>query len=127
MLSTVQKVVMPTCNRKILYTFANIMHRVCYEVEVESSLQLLEGERFYNKSSTDDDARLDIKANSLWWSRLSRTFLEVNVFNPLAKSFQKEAMEACICHEAIKNAKYGISEIERSHCFVPLLFPEVEA
>ena len=66
-----------TCNRKILDTLVNLMHRVCRDVEVESSLQLL-GERFYNKSSTDDNARLDIKANGLWWSRLSRTFLDVS-------------------------------------------------
>ena len=43
------------------------MHDECYEVEVEPSLQLLEGKRFYNKSNgTDDNARLDIKTKGLW-------------------------------------------------------------
>ena len=40
---------------------------VCYDVEVEPSLQLQEGERLYKESTgTDCNARLDMKANGFW-------------------------------------------------------------
>ena len=42
-------------------TFATIMLQVCYDVEDESSLHLLDGENFYKSTSTDDNARLEIK------------------------------------------------------------------
>ena len=46
-------------------TFATIMLQVCYDVEDESSLHLLHGENFYKSTSTDDNARLEIKKNSV--------------------------------------------------------------
>ena len=48
-------------------TFTKIVLDVCYDVEVESSLQFLDGEILWNKSTiTADNARLDIKTNGLW-------------------------------------------------------------
>ena len=56
-------------------TFANLMNEVCHDVEIEPKLQPLQGESFVNDSTTtEDDARLDIKANGLWGSRFSRAF-----------------------------------------------------
>ena len=47
-------------------TFANLMSEVCYDVEIEPKLQSLQGESFVNKSTTtDEDARLDVKAYGL--------------------------------------------------------------
>ena len=67
-------------------TFAAIMKEVCSDVEIEPKLQPLEGESFVHRTtSTEDEARLDIKANGLWDSRFCRTFFEVKIFNPLAK------------------------------------------
>ena len=55
-------------------------------------LQTLQGETFANKNTTtDNDARLDIKANSVLKSRFSRPFFEVKMFYRFAKSSQ----EAC--------------------------------
>ena len=47
-------------------TFAKIMHDVCCDVEVEPTPHLLHGEPFIHKTtSTNENVRLDIKANGL--------------------------------------------------------------
>ena len=47
--------------------FANLLSDVCHDVEIEPRLQPLQLATFLLKSTkTDDDARLDIKANGLW-------------------------------------------------------------
>ena len=62
-----------------------IMSEVCYDVEIEPNHQSLQGESLVNNSTTtDEDARLDVKANGLWGSRFGRTFFDVEVFNPHA-------------------------------------------
>ena len=62
-------------------TFAKIMKDVCFDVEVEPKLQKLKRQSFEHKSTcTEDEARLDIRANGLWESRLSRTFFDVKIF-----------------------------------------------
>ena len=81
-------------------------------------------ESFDNKSTTtEDEARLDIKANRLWDSRFNRTFFDVKIFNPLAKSCPKQIKEAYKYHEALKKLKYEqrIIEVENSS-FNPLVF-----
>ena len=43
------------------------MSEVCFGVEIEPKLQSLQGESFVNNSTTtDEDARLDVKAKGLW-------------------------------------------------------------
>ena len=55
----------------------------------------LEGESFHNKTTTtEDEARLDIKAIGLWGDRFSRTFFDVKIFNPHAKSCLKTISDA---------------------------------
>ena len=105
-------------------TFADIMKDVCFDVEIEPKLQPLEGESFENKTTTtEDDARLDIKANGLWESRFSRTFFDVKIFNPHAKSCPKTIKEAYKYHESMKKLKYEqrIIDLENSS-FNPLIF-----
>ena len=47
--------------------FANIMHDVCYDVEVEPTRALPQGESFIHRITiTDENPRLDIKTNDLW-------------------------------------------------------------
>ena len=83
--------------------FANQMDDVCRDVQIEPKLQSLDGEIFSsNSTTTDDDARLDIKANGLWGSRFHRTFFDVKIFNPHAKSCPKTMKDAYKCHESIK-------------------------
>ena len=53
-------------------TFATLMSKVCFDVEIEPKLQSFQGESFVNISTTTDEyARLDVKANGLWGSRFS--------------------------------------------------------
>ena len=83
------------------------MGDVCHDVQIEPKLQSLDGEIFAsNSTTTDDDARLDIKANGLWGSRFNRTFFDVMIFNPHAKSCPKTIKDAYKYHESIKRNKY---------------------
>ena len=55
-------------------SLANLLSDVCHDVEMEPHLQPLQGETVALKSTiTDEDARLDVKANGLWDSRFSET------------------------------------------------------
>ena len=93
------------------------MDDVCHDVQIEPKLQSLDGEIFSsNSTTTDDDARLDIKANGLWGSRFNRTFFDVKIFNPHAKSCPKTIKDAYKYHESIKRNKYEkrIRETEHS-------------
>ena len=59
--------------------FATLLREVCHVVEIERKLQSLKGESFQNKTTTtEDEARLDIKANGLCGGRFSRTFFGHN-------------------------------------------------
>ena len=98
-------------------TFANIMKKVCYDTELEPKLQLLEGKSFNKKTTTtDDEPRLDIKANGLWETRFCREYFDVNIFNPLAKSCPKNIPDAYSYHEKLKKSKYEqrICNVENS-------------
>ena len=103
-------------------TFAQLLGDVCNDVQIGPKLQPLEGWTFDNKStSTEDEARLDIKANGLFDSRFCRTFFEI--FNLFANSCRKQIPEAYKHHEASKKRKYEqrIINVEKSS-FSPLLF-----
>ena len=55
-------------------SLANLLSNVCHDVEMEPHLQPLQGKTFALKSTiTDDDARLDVKANGLWESKFNET------------------------------------------------------
>ena len=105
-------------------SFANLLNEVCDDVEVEPCLQSLQGETFANRTTTiDDDARLDIKANGFFDSRFSRTFFDVKVFNPYAKSCPRSILDSYKYHESIKKLKYEqrIIDVEKA-TFCPLIF-----
>ena len=94
------------------------MDEVCHDVQIEPKLQSLDGEIFSsNSTTTDDDARLDIKANGLWGSRFNRSFFDVKIFNTHAKSCPKTIKDAYKYHEGIKQNKYEkrIRETEHIH------------
>ena len=92
---------------EIRNTFANLMSEVRYDVEIEPKLQSLQGESFVNISTTTiEDARLDEKANGFWGSRFSRTFFDVKVFKPHAKSSLRLLKDAYKHHESLKNSRY---------------------
>ena len=111
-------------HNEIRDTFASVMKEVCYDVEIEPKLQPLEGESFVHKTTTtEDESRLDIKANGLWDSRFCRTFFDVKIFNPLARTCPKNVNEAYKFHESQKKLKYEsrITNVEKS-TFNPLVF-----
>ena len=62
--------------------FTNLMKDVCFDVELEIKLQLLDGESANNRTTTEDEAPLDIKANCLWETRFNRPFFDVKISNP---------------------------------------------
>ena len=104
-------------NNEIRDVFANLMEDVCRRVQIEPKLQSLDGEIFSsNSTTTDDDARLDIKANGLCVSRFNRTFFDVKIFNPHASSCPKTMKDAFKYHESIRRNKYEerIRETEHS-------------
>ena len=80
------------------------MKDVCFDVEVEPKLQKFKGESFEHESTcTEDEARPDI---SEWTMGFSRTYFDVKIFNPLAKSCPKEVKEANKYHETLYKLKY---------------------
>ena len=97
-------------------TFANLMSEVCRDVAVEPLLQPLDGETFDRNSTATDDNRLDIKANGLWGTVFERTFFDVKIFNPLAKSCPKTIRDCYKYHEELKKLKYEqrIRDVEDS-------------
>ena len=68
-------------------TTAALLNTVCHNVSTEPMLQPLTAENLRYKSAiTEDHARLDVASSGLWGSRFERTFIDVRVFNPHARS-----------------------------------------
>lgn len=111
-------------HNEIRDTFATLVNEVCQDVQIEPKLQPLHEETFAsNTTTTEEEARLDIKANGLWESRFTRTFFDVKIFNPLAKTCPKTILDAYKYHESIKKAKYEQRVIDVEHSsFNPLVF-----
>ena len=100
------------------------MSEVWFDVEIKPNFQSLQGGIFVNNSTTtDEDALLEVKANGLWGSRFSRTFFDVRVFNPHAKTSRRLLKDAYKNHESLKNSKYQqrVLQVEQSS-FCPLFF-----
>ena len=83
------------------------MDDVCQDVQIEPKLQSLDEEIFSSNSTiTDDDVRLDFKASGPRGYRFNRTFFDVTIFNPHAKSSPKTKKDAYKYYESIKRNKY---------------------
>ena len=83
--------------------FAELMNEVCQDVEIEPHRQSLQGWSFDHRTTTTEDAaRQDIKANGLWETCFSKTYVDVNIFNPSATSCPKSIPEAYTFHESQK-------------------------
>ena len=103
---------------------AEVLRETCQNVEVEPLLTPLTGEHFkYRTAITDDQARLDVAARGVW-TRGSRAFFDVRVFNPLAPSYRKQTLSAAHrANENEKKRKYRerIQNVEHG-TFTPLVF-----
>ena len=110
-------------HNEIREVFAKLIDDVCHNVQIVPKLQSLDEEIFSrNSTTTDNDARLDIKANGLWGSGFNRTFFDMKIFNPRAKSCPKTIKDAYKYHESIKRNKYEeqIRESEHSSFNAPV-------
>ena len=70
-----------------------------------------------------DEAKLDIKANG-FWVKGQTTFLDIRVFNPNAKRYNKNKLKQCyLKNEVEKKRHYNKRIIEIEHgSFTPLVF-----
>lgn len=104
---------------------AQLLTQVCPDVSIEPALQPLTGERLILRSaSTEDNARLDVKARGFWDSSYQVAFFDVRVFNPHASTYTGMSQASCYRrNEQQKKRKYDarIREIEHG-CFTPLVF-----
>ena len=75
---------LPTIRHNELRDFTtNVMTEVCHDICIEPSLQPISGEALlYATSTTEDEVRLDIRAQGFWGNRHQRAFFDVRVFNP---------------------------------------------
>ena len=101
-----------------------LLNKVCKNVEAEPHLLPLDGETFDLKSTTTNpEARLDIKAGS-FWSRGVTAFFDVRVTHVNSSSNQNKTTDTIFReHEMEKKRKYQqrILEVEMGS-FTPLVF-----
>ena len=106
-------------------TFASWMSEICSGVTTEPYLQTLTSESLGGATAIrGDEARLDIVADGLWGGRRERTYFDVRVVNPYARSNRLESLPALYRrHEKMKRRAYDqrVREVEHA-TFVPLVF-----
>ena len=82
---------------------AEVLRETSQNVEVEPMLTPLTGEHFqYRTANTDEQARLDVSARGVW-TRGSKAFFNVRVFNPLAPSYRNQSLS--VAHKSNENEK----------------------
>ena len=100
---------------------AKLMNEVCSDVKVEPMLLPTDEER--TAGSTAVKARLDVSARGVW-GRCERTFVDVRVTHPTAKSYVAKSMkQQYLENEREKKSKYNdrIINTEKGS-FTPLVF-----
>ena len=82
-----------------------MLAEVCRDVAIEPSLTPLTGERFSDETTTtNDDSRCDVAARG-FWVRGSKAFLDVRVFNPMAKSYLNQPLATT--YNSLEKSKKG--------------------
>ncbi len=100
---------------------AKILTEICSDVCIEPELQPTNGEELIGLSlNVQDGARLDIACNGIWGGRFERTYLDVRVFNPHARS--NRHTNCYRKHELEKKRQYEqrVRDIEHAS-FTPLV------
>ena len=92
-------------------------------VQIEPPLEPLTGEVLPSGSITGDDARLDIAAKGFWQTH-EMAYFDVKVFNPYAKSYINQNLDAVFrSGESSKKRAYNSRVIRIEHgTFTPLVF-----
>ena len=82
-------------HNEIRETFAKFLNEKCKDVQIEPKILPVGDSAFSRQSvTTEDEARLDVKASGLWGSVFERTFFDVKIFNPHARTCPKTPKEA---------------------------------
>ena len=104
---------------------ASCLRKAGCDTTIEPQLQPLSGEVFLRQTTTtDQEARLDIKANGFWGEGSEEAFFDVRVFNPFASSYRSLPIPTVyVRHEKEKRDRYEerVREVERA-AFTPLVF-----
>ena len=104
---------------------AELLSEVCNDVSIEPGLTPLSGEDFLEQNTTKkEDSRCDVAARG-FWVRGSKAFLDVRVFNPMAKSYFNQPLLATTYNsmEKTKKTKYNERILNVEHgTFTPLVF-----
>ena len=102
---------------------SELLQEICKDVRVEPQLLPVTGEELPPRSNTADGARADVSTIGLW-QPLSRAFIDVKVFNPLATSNSAQDLQTVYKqHEREKKIQYNarVMEVEKG-TFTPVVF-----
>ena len=97
--------------------FAQMMHKVDHDVEIEPHLQPLVNEKFTISTWTEDEARPEIPAKGNWGRRFERSFYDVKISNPHARTNRiKGIKDSYLFHENLESLKHQdrIVDIEQT-------------
>lgn len=102
---------------------ANLLKRVCNDVEIEPPLQPLTNEHLERGAINTDSARLDVRARG-FWRRGQNAFIDVRVTNPGAATQSQKSIEKILQkHEREKKRAYNERIMNVEHgTFTPLVF-----
>ena len=103
---------------------AKLLSQVCNDAIIEPKLGELTGDTFrYRTANTKEDARLDVAARG-FWTRGSKAYFDVRIFNPTANSYTNLSSNAAhIQNENEKKRQYNERVIQGKHgTFTPLVF-----
>ena len=102
---------------------ANLLKRVCNDVEIEPPLQPLGNEHLERGAINSDSARLDVRARG-FWRRGQNAFIDVRVTNPGAATQSQKSIEKILQeHEREKKRAYNERIMNVEHgTFTPLVF-----
>ena len=113
----------PIRHNEIRDLTADLLSEVYKEVQVELVLTPVTGELLPTGTATEDEARTDISARG-FWVRGSKAFLDVRVYNPIAKRYSTQSLSAAYKrneNEKKKSYNQRVQQIEHG-TFTPLVF-----
>ena len=103
---------------------AELITETCSDVSIETPLQRVTNEKFQLRTANVcDEARVDVAARGVW-ARGQIAYLDVRVFNPLAKTYLNQSLsDAYKKNEQEEKCYYNerILQIEQG-TFTPLVF-----
>jgi len=93
---------------------ANLLAKVCNDVEIEPGLQPVTGEELARGAIVGDESRLDIRARG-FWRKGQKAFFDIRVTNPNSDSLMKTPVEKILIkqeHEKKNSYNQRIMNVE---------------